>query len=111
MIDFGGWDLLVWYTSILEEHRAVRSQAGMFDVSHMGRVWLTGNRVLTKPAQHMEVGGGQLCLMCLEDGGILDDLWVYRVATNRYLVVWNAGHIEQKLELLPPGLHGSLLCD
>ena len=107
MIDFGGWDLPVWYTSILEEHKAVRSEAGMFDVSHMGRVWLTGkkvgpllDRVLTKPAQQMEVGAAQLCLMCLEDGGILDDLWVYRVATNRYLVVWNAGHSEQKLDWL-----------
>lgn len=107
MIDFGGWDLPVWYTSILEEHKAVRSGAGMFDVSHMGRVWLTGkkagfllDRVLTKPAQQMEIGGAQLCLMCLEDGGILDDLCVYRVATNRYLVVWNAGHIEQKLDWL-----------
>ena len=65
MIDFGGWDLPVWYTSILEEHKAVRSGAGMFDVSHMGRVLLTGkkarpllDRVLTKPAQQMEVGGG-----------------------------------------------------
>jgi aminomethyltransferase len=73
----------------------------------MGRVWLTGkkagpllDRVLTKPVQQMEIGGAQLCLMCLEDGGILDDLWVYRVATNRYLVVWNAGHSEQKLDWL-----------
>lgn len=107
MTDFSGWDLPVWYTSILEEHKAVRSRAGMFDVSHMGRVWLTGkkagpllDRVLTKPAQQMEIGGAQLCLMCLEDGGILDDLCVYRVATNRYLVVWNAGHIERKLDWL-----------
>ena len=107
MIDFGGWDLPVWYTSILEEHKAVRSRAGMFDVSHMGRVCLTGkkagpllDRVLTKPAQQVEVGRARLCLMCLQDGGILDDLWVYRVATNRYLVVWNAGHSEQKLDWL-----------
>jgi len=107
MIDFSGWDLPVWYTSILEEHKAVRSGAGMFDVSHMGRVCLTGkkvgpllDKVLTKPAQQVEVGRARLCLMCLEDGGILDDLWVYRVATNRYLVVWNAGHSEQNLEWL-----------
>ena len=107
MMDFAGWELPVWYTSILEEHKAVRSQVGMFDVSDMGRVWLTGKgagaflgRVLTKPAQRLEVGAAQLCLLCLEDGGILDDLWVYHVATDRYLIVWNAANIEQKLNWL-----------
>ncbi len=107
MMDFAGWDLPVWYTSILEEHKAVRSQAGMFDVSDMGRVWVTGkkagaflDRVLTKPAQELEKGGARLCLLCLEDGGILDDLWVYRVGTDRYLIVWNAANIEQKLDWL-----------
>jgi aminomethyltransferase len=104
MIDFAGWQLPVWYTSILEEHRAVRSGAGMFDVSHMGRVWITGrnaeaflDRLLTKRASRLEIGSSQLCLLCLEDGGILDDLLVYRVETDRFLVVLNAGDIEQKL--------------
>ena len=104
MTEFAGWDLPVWYTSILEEHRAVRSRAGMFDVSYMGRVWITGrkagaflDRVLTRAASRLEVGSSQLCLLCLEDGGILDDLWAYRLETDRYLIVWNAGHIEQKL--------------
>jgi len=82
MGDFAGWRLPIWYTSILEEHRAVRSGAGMFDVSDMGRVWITGrkagaflDRVLTRPASRLEIGSSQLCLLCLEDGGILDDLW------------------------------------
>lgn len=107
MIDFAGWELPVWFTSILAEHRAVRSGAGMFDVSDMGRVWVSGrkagsflDKVLTKPAQQLEVGSAQLCLLCLEDGGILDDLWVYRVGTDRYLIVWNAANIEQKLDWL-----------
>ena len=107
LIDFSGWELPVWYTSILEEHRIVRSQTGMFDVSDMGRVWVTGkeagaflDKVLTKPAQQLEVGGAQLCLMCLEDGGILDDLWVYRVEAERYFIVWNAANIEQKRDWL-----------
>jgi len=107
MIDFAGWELPVWYTSILEEHRAVRTEAGMFDVSDMGRVWMTGrkagaflDRMLTKPAQQLDVGSAQLCLLCLEDGGILDDLWVYHVGTDRYLIVWNAANIEQKLDWL-----------
>ncbi len=107
MMDFAGWDLPVWYTSILEEHRAVRSGAGIFDVSDMGRVWVTGRKagvfldgVLTKPAQLLEVGSSHLCLLCLEDGGILDDLWVYRVETGRFFIVWNAANIEQKLDWL-----------
>ena len=105
LMDFAGWEMPVWYTSILEEHEAVRSQTGMFDVSDMGRVWVTGkkagaflDKVLTKPAQRLEVGGAQLCLMCLENGGILDDLWVYRVEAERYFIVWNAANIERKRE-------------
>jgi len=104
MADFAGWELPVWYTSILDEHRTVRSGAGMFDVSDMGRVCITGSkagafldRVLTRPASRLEIGSSQLCLMCLEDGGILDDLWAYRLATDRYLIVWNAGNTEHKL--------------
>jgi len=104
MTDFADWQLPVWYTSILEEHKAVRSGAGMFDVSHTGRVWITGkksgaflDRLLTRRAGRLEIGSSQLCLLCLEDGGILDDLCAYRVGTDRYLIVWNAGDIEQKL--------------
>jgi aminomethyltransferase len=73
----------------------------------MGRIWLTGKKagvfldmVLTKPAQRLEIGSGQLCLLCLEDGGILDDLWVYRVGIDRYLIVWNAINHAQKLDWL-----------
>jgi aminomethyltransferase len=107
MADFAGWQLPIWYTSILEEHRAVRSGAGMFDVSDMGRVWITGrkagvflDRVLTRSASRLEAGSSQLCLLCLEDGGILDDLLAYRVGTDQYLIVWNAGDIEEKLAWL-----------
>jgi aminomethyltransferase len=103
MMDFAGWELPVWYTSILEEHRAVRSGAGIFDVSDMGRVWITGrkagdflDRLFTRPPTRLEIGSAQLCLLCLKDGGILDDLLAYRVETDRFLVVWNAGNIEQK---------------
>jgi glycine cleavage system T protein (aminomethyltransferase) len=104
MMDFAGWELPVWYTSILEEHRAVRSGAGVFDVSDMGRVWITGrkagsflDRLFTRPPTRLEVGSSQICLLCLEDGGILDDLLIYRVETDRFLIVWNAGNIEEKL--------------
>ena len=104
MIDFGGWELPVWYTSILEEHKAVRSKVGIFDISHMGRVVVTGRdagvflgRILTRPPQKLDVGQAHYCLMCQEDGGIIDDLWVYRLDTQRYLIIWNASHTEDKL--------------
>ena len=104
MIDFAGWELPVWYTSVLEEHKTVRSAAGIFDVSDMGRVWVTGkkagaflDRILTRPAQKLEIGSSQLSLMCLEDGGVLDDLWIFRVHADRYLIVWNAANHERKL--------------
>ncbi|HAV10184.1 MAG TPA: glycine cleavage system aminomethyltransferase GcvT [Dehalococcoidia bacterium] len=107
MMDFAGWDMPVWYTSILEEHKAVRTHAGIFDVSDMGRVWVTGkgagaflDKMLTKPPQSLPIGGAQLCLLCFENGGILDDLWVYRVETDKYLIVWNAAKIESKRQWL-----------
>lgn len=107
MGDFAGWELPMWCTSILEEHKTVRNAAGMFDVSDMGRVWVTGDRagaflsgVLTKNAEQLRVGSAQLSLMCLEDGGILDDLLIYRLDIGEYLIVWNAGNAEQKLNWL-----------
>lgn len=107
MRDFAGWELPMWYSSILKEHKVVRNAVGMFDVSDMGRVWVTGNkagaflsRVLTRNAEQLRVGSAQLCLMCLKDGGILDDLLVYRLDIDEYLIVWNAGNTEQKLDWL-----------
>ena len=107
MTDFVGWELPLWFTSILDEHNAVRSQAGMFDVSHMSRVRVSGkkadwflDRVLTRSIRRLEVGSSQLCLMCMEDGGILDDLWVYHVGVDDYLLVWNVGDTERKLNWL-----------
>ena len=107
MTDFAGWELPLWFTSILEEHKAVRSQAGMFDVSHMSRVRVSGKKtgqfldnLLTRSVHRLGIGSSQLCLMCMEDGGILDDLWVYHVGVEEYLLIWNAGDIERKLKWL-----------
>jgi aminomethyltransferase len=107
MTDFAGWELPLWFTSILEEHNAVRSRAGMFDVSDMSRVSVSGkkagqflDKVLTRSVHRLEIGSSQLCLMCMEDGGILDDLWVYHVGVDEYLLVWNAGDTERKLNWL-----------
>lgn len=107
MIDFAGWELPVWYSSVLEEHKAVRSAAGIFDVSDMGRVWVTGrkagqflDRILTRTVQKLQIGSSMLNMMCLEDGGILDDLWLFRVEADRYLIVWNAANTQQKHDWL-----------
>jgi aminomethyltransferase len=104
MGDFAGWELPMWFTSILEEHKAVRSRAGVFDVSDMGRVWVSGRKagqflekVLTRSVRRLKIGSSRLCLLCLERGGILDDLWVYHVGVDQYLLVWNAGNTERKL--------------
>ena len=107
IMDFAGWELPSWYTSLLEEHHACRNDKAMWDVSDMGRVWITGkdagaflDKVLSKPAQNLAVGAAQLCMLLLEDGGILDDLWLYRLETDRYLIVWNAADIPEKIAWL-----------
>ena len=107
MAEFHGWEMPIWYSSILEEHRAVRSHAGIFDISHMGRICVGGpgaggflDRVLTRPASALTTGLSQLCLMCADNGGILDDLFVYRKGANDYLLILNASNLERNLDWL-----------
>src|SRR4051794_5062351 len=96
IIEFGGWDMPVQYSSIVEEHRAVRDNAGLFDVSHLGRVELRGPGALetlqylaTNDASKLEVGRAQYSLLLNERGGVVDDIFVYRQA-DAYLVMINA---------------------
>src|SRR5437868_1753141 len=79
LIDFGGWEMPVQYTSIVEEHNAVRKAAGIFDISHMGEVFVTGsgaqsflNQALTNDIRKLAPGQGQYTLMCNERGGVVD---------------------------------------
>ena len=102
MIDFGGWDLPVQYTGLLEEHLACRSAAGLFDVSHMGEVHVEGpdaenflNDLLTNNVSRVAVGQAQYSVMCQDDGGCVDDLIIYRRAQDRFLVVVNAGNDDK----------------
>ena len=81
LIDFGGWEMPVQYTSITDEHLAVRNAAGIFDISHMGEVTVSGagaaeflNRVLTNDIRKLAPGQGQYTLMCNERGGVIDDV-------------------------------------
>ena len=107
LLDFAGWELPAWYSSIIEEHHTCRTDKAMWDVSDMGRVWVTGkdagaflDRMLTKPARTLSVGAAQLCMLLLENGCVLDDLWLYRLDTERYLIVWNAADIPEKTDWL-----------
>jgi aminomethyltransferase len=99
LIDFAGWELPVQYAGIVEEHRAVRGTAGLFDLSHMGEVWVDGPRAgdalayaLVSDPRSLDVGRAQYSLICQADGGVIDDLIVYRAGIQRYLVVPNASN-------------------
>src|ERR1700719_4630315 len=119
MVDFGGWDLPQQYTSIRDEHLAVRKVAGLFDISHMGRLDLVGPRaeeflqqVLTNDVAGVEPGRAQYNLMCFEDGGVVDDLVIYRRGHEDFLVVVNAANREKDIGWLRKHLpDGTTLTD
>ena len=101
LIEFGGWEMPVQYGGIIEEHRAVRQRAGLFDLSHMGELWVAGPAAadglawaLASDPRTLTVGRAQYSLLCAPDGGILDDLIVYRTAESGFLVVPNASNVE-----------------
>ncbi|GIQ68165.1 glycine cleavage system aminomethyltransferase GcvT [Xylanibacillus composti] len=106
-IDFGGWELPVQFTGIMDEHHAVRSKAGLFDVSHMGEVEVSGKRaeaflqqLTTNDVTKLEEGQAQYSLMCYPDGGVVDDLLIYKLAANHYMLVLNASNIDKDLDWL-----------
>ncbi len=106
-IDFGGWELPVQFSSIKEEHEAVRTKAGLFDVSHMGEVMVTGpdsltylNRIMTNDVSKLSPGKAQYTAMCYDNGGTVDDLLVYQLGDQKYLLVVNASNIEKDVEWL-----------
>ncbi|WP_028545295.1 glycine cleavage system aminomethyltransferase GcvT [Paenibacillus taiwanensis] len=101
-IDFGGWELPVQFSGIQKEHDAVRQQAGLFDVSHMGEFWIEGPQaeafiqgVTTNDVTRLVDGQAQYSLLCYPHGGVVDDLLVYRVAEGRYMLVVNASNIDK----------------
>ena len=103
-IDFGGWDLPVQFSSIKAEHEAVRTKAGLFDVSHMGEVLVTGEgslaylqKMMTNDVSKLNIGQAQYTAMCYEDGGTVDDLLIYKREENNYLLVVNASNLEKDL--------------
>jgi aminomethyltransferase len=100
IIDFGGWAMPVQYSGILDEHKTVRSAAGIFDVSHMGEVWFRGpraaeavQRLVTNDVGKLKDGGALYTVVCRPTGGIVDDCIVYRSSAGSYLIVVNASNI------------------
>lgn len=101
LVEFGGWEMPVHYSSIMDEHLAVRTSAGLFDISHMGEVRASGpgaldflNFLLTNDLRKLAVGQGQYTLMCNQRGGTVDDLYAYRTGDQEYLLVINASRID-----------------
>jgi aminomethyltransferase len=101
LIEFGGWEMPVQYTSITDEHLAVRNAAGIFDISHMGEVTVSGanaeaflNGVLTNDLRKLASGEGQYTLLCNARGGVVDDLYAYKLSEGVYILIINASRIE-----------------
>jgi aminomethyltransferase len=104
LVEFGGWEMPVSYRGIIEEHHAVRSAAGLFDVSHMGEIEVVGphaaatcQRLTTNDVRCLANGHVQYTLLCREDGGVVDDVTLYRVNDQRFFFCVNAGNIAKDL--------------
>src|SRR6476659_4077663 len=104
MVPFAGWEMPVQYGGIREEHVAVRTAGGIFDVSHMGQIACSGpqagdplQRLISNDIASLPVGGSLYAVLGRDDGGILDDLLTYRLAPERYLTVTNASNHEKDL--------------
>jgi len=113
MVDFAGWRMPIQYTGIIEEHRAVRERAGLFDLCHMGELFVEGPEAgdalafaVTTDPRSLAVGRAHYAMICAEDGGILDDLIVYRLADDRFMVVANASNAGVVSDALAERLEG-----
>jgi aminomethyltransferase len=104
LVPFAGWEMPVQYEGIRQEHVNVRRAAGMFDVSHMGEIECSGpeaeaflQRILSNDVTKIAERGAQYSLLCRDDGGVLDDLFTYRLGPERFLTVTNAANHEKDL--------------
>jgi len=99
LVDFAGWEMPIQYTGVIDEYHAVRSKAGLFDVSHMGRLLVSGagaaeflQRLTTNDVRALAVGQAQYSMVCNEQGGIKDDIFLYRTAEDEFLLCVNASN-------------------
>jgi aminomethyltransferase len=118
MVPFGGWLMPVQYTSIVEEHQAVRNNVGIFDISHMGQLIIDGtgardwlNTMLTNNIEKLEVGQGQYTFLLNERGGIIDDLIAYRIGDQKFLLVVNASCVDEDFAWLKKHLRSDVKID
>ena len=114
-IDFGGWDLPVQFSGIKQEHEAVRTKAGLFDVSHMGEITVRGKdsliflqKMMTNDVSKIKTHAAQYTAMCYEDGGTVDDLLIYKLEDEDYLLVVNASNNEKDFNWLKQHLEGEV---
>lgn len=105
MVPFAGYEMPIQYSGIIDEHLAVRSKAGLFDVSHMGEIFVRGphatdfvQHLVTNDVTRLYDGRAMYTVMCREDGGIIDDLLVYRLSEHEYMLVVNAANREKDLD-------------
>lgn len=115
MVPFGGWEMPVQFSSIKEEHEAVRTRAGFFDVSHMGEIVVSGpdaaqflQYLTTNDISKLQIGKAQYTAMCYPNGGTVDDLLVYRTGEESYLLVVNAANIEKDIDWISQHLKGDV---
>src|SRR5437879_12349738 len=102
IVDYAGYELPVWFEGIIPECKTVRTHAGVFDVSHMGRITVEGknaetflNRLVTNDVSTLSMGQGHYSLLCNPNAGIVDDLTIFRTGQTKYLVVYNAANREK----------------
>ena len=105
IVDFAGWSLPVMYSSIIQEHLAVRTSAGLFDISHMGEILIEGKdsiqlleKLIPTRVSKLETGKSMYTLLCKEDGTIIDDLFIFKMSEEKFYLVVNASRIEIDLE-------------
>ena len=107
MVDFAGWHMPVQYSSIIEEHKTVRENVGLFDVSHMGEVFVSGkeataflNKVVPQDIEKLDYEKAVYCQLPNQNGGLIDDLIIYKIGIENYLVICNASRIDEDLNWL-----------
>lgn len=115
LTEFGGWEMPVQFSGIIEEHTAVRNSAGLFDVSHMGQILVEGkdaesflNELVTNDVTKCQVNRCQYTLMCKPDGGIIDDFLIYKLAEDSYWLVVNAANTDKDFEWINKHVKGEV---
>ncbi|HMZ27140.1 MAG TPA: glycine cleavage system aminomethyltransferase GcvT, partial [Elusimicrobiota bacterium] len=116
LVPFAGWEMPVQFSTVMAEHKAVRERAGVFDISHMGQVWVAGpaaraflQKLVTNDVGALPPGRGVYALLCKPDGGVIDDLYIYCLETDRFLVIVNASRAAVDIKWMKENLSGDAM--